>query len=156
MTAGAHELYRWMRFRGGRTRQVWWGQGKMAADLKISVATLKRRLSELYADGCLKRERRGPRSNMYLICGKPVQSELSFELSIGTHLFTESKTMKEEQPRRKPVQPETFQEPPIYIRSEHGYQHLNPAWQEWRDREIRISRARNPEAYRRAIRERVG
>lgn len=155
MTAGAHELYRWMRFRGGRKAQVWWGQGKMAEDLKISVGTLKRRLTELYADGCLSTVRRGRRSNLYIIRGNPVQGELSNGLTNAPHPISENKTIKQEQPRRKPVQPETFQEPPIYVRNEFGYQHLNPVWQEWRDREIRISRARNPEAYRQAIRERT-
>jgi hypothetical protein len=42
-------------------------------------------------------------------------------------------------------------EPPIYLEKPGGYRYINPAWQEWRDREIRISRADNPIAYRRAI-----
>jgi len=42
-------------------------------------------------------------------------------------------------------------EPELELVSEGGYRQLNPAWIEWRDRELRIGQARNPAAYRAAI-----
>lgn len=153
------ELLSWFRFRGGARGQSWWSQPKMAADTGLRLRTLQRWIAQLATDGYLEVVRCGRTSNLYNLLARPEDKPVDCGGTNGgtnaPYLLNETKPRKEE-PRRKPPQPEILQEPPIYVRNEYGYQHLNPAWQEWRDREIRIGRARNPAAYRRAIMEQTG
>src|ERR1043165_928949 len=94
MSGGAQELYRWMRWRGGRNRQLWWGQSKIAAELRISLRTLARWLKELVQAGVVEAIRRGPRSNLYNLKVVAVENGRSFGRSFSAVLLPERTTVK--------------------------------------------------------------
>jgi hypothetical protein len=176
LTHATRAVLAFLKDKSGRSGQCWWGQQKIADTLVMDRGTVIRAIKALVRLGEIVSERRGPTSNVYKMMlqnatGEVAKCNIS---SIELNLKKEKKPAKREERIMPSVaavsaQPNcgdggecrsegSTQMPPYQIRNEFGGLIINPEYQRIREvlsaADDRIRRARNPEAYARAIIER--
>lgn len=163
LSRGAERLLDRLFWYAARYRRIYPHQSKLADGLKVSSGTLRRWLLELKRAGLLIVRKCGRNAAEYELQEAAIgqrfaqinersKSSLRTVDALSGHYSSSSSSISSRKPPcRKPPQMETYTEPPMQITSEAGRRDINPAWIEWRDRELRISRANNPAAYRAAI-----
>lgn len=105
LSFGARELLRWMIWRGGRARQLWWSQSRMAADVRLGVRTVQRHIAELVRLGAIEVIRRGRTSCLYnlsITCANLLNAGVSDGGSNGPYLLNSSETKSTARPEPLP------------------------------------------------------
>lgn len=135
LSLGARKLLRWMIWRGGRNRQLWWSQSRMAEDLKLGLRTLQRNLAELVSLQAVIPIRRGRSSCLYNLsvdCGNLLAVGGLNGGSKPLYLITESNGNKnklaEPLERKPPTKEKTLRDPaePEYIEEFARVMKYNP------------------------------
>lgn len=153
LSRGARALFQLIHRFINRYGNFFAGQAWIAERLKASVRTVKRWLSELVRGGYVEASRRPNRTSMYRII-RHIESNLAPPMAppMAPPLKEEPSvvTLSERKPARKPMGVEI---PSETITTPGGRRIINPAWLKYRDLSTseRVRRARDPEAYLRAV-----
>ena len=155
LSRGARRCLQLLRSYAARSGRAFPYQATLAAQLDVKPRMVRYYLAELKAAGFVEKVlKRQHSSAEYCLSG--CQSDCR---SGPPYPITDLKpSITSEQQPRKPMAVETNREPKAYIPDPTGWSGspiLNPAWVAWRDRELRIGRARNPAAYRVAVERRA-
>jgi DNA-binding MarR family transcriptional regulator len=114
LSDGAKILLAYLKWRQGNDAACWPSKTKIAQDLGVSKATVKRRLAELEAQGYVRRELRSGRSTLYHITADPSGKREAFE----------SQNRPQDKHSSQPGQNETGtpvkSEPPTPVKSDQG------------------------------------
>ena len=147
LSRGARRLQSFFQQKQNTAGESWWGLDRIAAELGYHERTIRRWANDLRESGELTWKRRGSTSNIFRLIGQNVRTDRT-KCPIAS-IFTELK------PREEAKQAEM---PPYEVPNEFGRMAINPEYQRIRAvleaAEDRISRARSPDAYARAIIER--
>lgn len=148
LSRGAQRLLSFFQSKQNSAGESWWGLPRIANDLGYDERTIRRWANQLRDAGELTWVRRGSTSNMFRLIGQNVRTDRTKcpNATIELNFNKEKKPAKRE---------ERGQMPPYQVTNEFGGMMINPEYQRIREvlsaAEDRIRRARNPEAYARAI-----
>jgi hypothetical protein len=139
-------------------RGCWWRQKRMRDELGIPHRSLQRYLSQLEKLGELRVEHRSSTTNLYFVVENAVgnQSNPHAKMAAPHAKLAHASIEVNLNTERKPAARETRSaEMPAYQIAYEGRMVINPEYQRVREAlalaDGRIRRARNPEAYARAI-----